>query len=677
MALNDLDELDSKRSTDPSDFYPAPAFSGGFGDSNDVFDPHNPFADIKPQSESETPSLTSPIASSSASAFLGISQHESTLYSNTSNVDFSQEDKLHSPYQQDNQFTSFDIPSLNSTNINDLEDEGGFDGQKLTLPDTQFSHLDLSDNGFADHDFSQPVTSQFMPDDPAFQDQELLDQFSQPVPQIVSPVSPPLSRPFEESNVAQVLETTLSRQPSSPTETPTPSAAPPAPAPFRPFGVTATLTSSTDEPLDESLLNNSSLRSVHSTRPPLPDILGGGTLNSSALLPDSRGALPAFKKSPKKATRVASSNPIVSAPDSQSPPSHRDGARKERSTTDIPKPYRPLGLKIAEAKPITAIVASEPPAPSPSSTPSQLPAPKLAQPVLTTSSGPEQMSNTKFTAHETGSSIREAPGDLQAEATIAPTPAQLDVRRSGTAEDSETKITTSSSTESSDPPAKPEAAASIDAQSVDMGADSKTGPNLSIIVPVPPSSLPGVWGEATPHTQVKDSVDEQQDPSHHLKSEVVSPANAELVPVPTVGLSESVDATVTSPTASVQKPQLRSDSDSEDERPLASVRDGLVQQQSSHQNAFLQNRDPSTGLTPTTPAQTSFGSQDPLRYLPIQPPGPRYKCSVGDPQKMGMINDIHTVYTVKTTVGFSIPVTLPLTLTFTGFEINCQEAHLV
>ncbi|KAG0148085.1 hypothetical protein CROQUDRAFT_721855 [Cronartium quercuum f. sp. fusiforme G11] len=645
MASNDLDELvNNHPEAHPhpsSDFYPVPAFTGGFADSNDAFDTHNPFADYKPTTEFQPPSL-SPAASSSTSAFLSLGQQDSKLYSTTSVNELDTDGGIPS-YQSNNHFLSFDIPSLDQAPLdrNDLEYEGGFDEQKHILPQSTFAQFEPSDNGFADHHSTQLITNGFIPDDPAFQDQELLEHSRPPTPENISPISSSQARVFQETNNTPIASLP-SKSPSStgPTSTPAPLI---EPAPFRPFGVTATLTSSTsDEVLDEPL-NSSSLRSVNSSRPPLPDILGGGSLSTSVLLQDSRGALPAFKKSPRKTPKPASSIESKAAP--RSPGS--DTKTKEQTSTEAPRPYRPLGLKIAQAKPIIPIVVSEPPAPTPSTnTPSQLPAPKLAEPVLTTSSSSEQIPDTTTSTQTEHSPPVEA---SQNHVDVDSQPSSLESFTQNPSEPVNISSTPSPTDEIDVGPVVNSLASthleSHEPEHTDV-SDPKpppgTGSNLSIIVPTRPSFLPSISDSARP----TDRIETQETPDNVPKMtnsqqdvQVSASVTSENVVVPILNkLDQSA--------ISAQNSKPPTDSDSEDERPLASVREGLFQQQVSGQAA---RRDPATGLTPATPAQIYFGSQDPLHNLSPPPPGPRYKCSVGDPQKMGMINDIHTVYTVKTT----------------------------
>lgn len=649
MDTKDLDDLvndnqNNNISSYSSQFYPTPAFDGGFTEPIDSFDTHNPFADFKSTNDFTSLASPSPIASSSTSAFSTLNQNDSKTFLGTANADLVQDNGL-SAYEQTNHFATFDIPGLGQTqlNVDESEDEGGFDGQKLTMPETSFSPFDPSDNGFADHDSTQDITTTFVPDDPGFQDQELIQKYS-PNPTIISPISPPSSRVFQEISAPpstnqvsneppRSSESSKSRTPGRP---PAPSAPLSQPAPFRPFGVTATLTSSADEEADEPLTNSSTLRSLNSTRPPLPDILGGGSSAASMLMPDSRGALPAFKKSPKKTNRSTSSNEAISA--SRSSSSAPSSSVKEQPNPEAAKPYRPLGLKIAEAKPIVAIIAPEDSVPSPSSTPSQLPAPKLAEPVLTTSSTdqipevtpptlsatpPVQTEHNHVNAEPQGETSKKVPTNgVRPDSDIRPS-LPLPVE-SSEATDIPSKIASTQDESQNDE-------VTVDKSKPSLG----TTPTLSIIVPAPPHSLPSVAGKSLDEVVSHNPVNSQQD-------------NAQV----TVAQTASAPNTTHDDTASASHhtipahPSKASDSDSEDERPLASVREGLVQQQSASSNAS--RRDPATGLTPTTPAQIYFGSQDPLRHLPIQQSGPRYKCSVGDPQKMGMINDIHTVYTVKT-----------------------------
>ncbi|KAH9823190.1 Vps5 C terminal like-domain-containing protein [Melampsora americana] len=635
------DNQNNNISSYSSQFYPTPAFDGGFAEPIDSFDTHNPFADFKSTSDFTSLLTPSPIASSSTSAFSTLNQNDSQTFLGTINADLV-EDIGSSSYEQTNHFATLDIPGLGQTQLNAEEpgDEGGFDGQKLTMPETSFSPFNPSDNGFADHDSTQYSATTFIPDDPAFQDQELIENYS-PNPTIISPISPPPSRVFQETSAPSSAYHVSSEPPpsseSSKSRTsgrpPAPSAPLSQPAPFRPFGVTATLTSSVDEEVDEPLMNSSTLRSVNSARPPLPDILGGGSSAASMLMPDSRGALPAFKKSPKKTNKTTSSSESISAsrPSSSTPTS----LVKEQTETETVKRYRPLGLKIAEAKPIVAIIAPEDSAPSPSNTPSQLPAPKLAEPVLTTSSSPDRIPEITPPISK-GTPPMETEHDRaneEPEGTIPQNVPTTDVRP-------DANITSSTplpaaSTHVTDTPNEI-SSTQDERQSDELNVDkskpsSGTTPGLSIIVPAPPQSLPTV--AVKPSDEVA-SIEPRQDDAQANVNHTAS------------GAPPSNTAREDTASIAPAQPSKASDSDSEDERPLASVREGLVQQQSA--SSSTGRRDPATGLTPTTPAQNYFRSQDTLRHLSIQPSGPRYKCSVGDPQKMGMINDIHTVYTVKT-----------------------------
>ncbi|EGG12384.1 uncharacterized protein MELLADRAFT_76484 [Melampsora larici-populina 98AG31] len=645
--LDDLlnDNQNNNISSYSSQFYPTPDFDGGFAEPIDSFDTHNPFADFKSTNDFTSLSSPSPIASSSTSAFSTLNQNDSKTFLGATNADIV-EDNGSSSYQQTNHFATFDIPGLGQAqlNVDEPEDEGGFDGQKLTMPETSFSPYDPSDNGFTDHESTQASTTTFIPDDPAFQDQESIENYS-PNPTITSPISPPPPRVLQETSAPSTTYRVSNEPPpsseSSKLRTSARPPAPPAPlsqpAPFRPFGVTATLTSYADEEVDEPLLNSSTLRSINSTRPPLPDILGGGSSAASMLMPDSRGALPAFKKSPKKASRTTSSSQAVSA--SRSSNSAPANSVKDQTQSEAAKPYRPLGLKIAEAKPIVAIIAPEDSAPSPSNTPSQLPAPKLAEPVLTTSSPPDQIPDmTPPTSKATPPvETKHDHANEEPQGTISENHPTNDGRP-----DSNITSSVPLPVESSQVTETPDQIASTQDEShnKDLTADkskpsSGTTPNLSIIVPAPPHSLPSV---AVKSLDDEASRGPQQQDSQANVTQTASGASA--------ANTVHEDTASASHNGAHPQPSKASDSDSEDERPLASVREGLVQQQSASSSAS--RRDPATGLTPTTPAQIYFGSQDPLRHLPIQPSGPRYKCSVGDPQKMGMINDIHTVYTVKT-----------------------------
>jgi hypothetical protein len=389
---------------------------------------------------------------------------------------------------------------------------------------------------------------------------------------------------------------------------------------FRPFGVSATLTSSsntTDQPLSPS-------HPAPSSRPALPDILGGGTPSGSLLLPDSRTALPAFKKSSPKVSQTNNNNNNNNNHTSNQSP--RQAA--SQSTTQA-KPYRPLGLKIPQPKPITI----QPPSTTESNqtqktlqvqsnqSPPQIATTDDKKPVADS-----DRPNTQTTAHEAPSHQSNNSDHLDQQEPQSPQKYPTSDPISPLKESGEKHE------QVPDAPTSP----TENASAQDQPASQENKNRLSIVVPPTSSSLPALSLDQPQVTQPSTSLDQP-----HQEN---GPSNREAKPdqsaVP--GTNPPDQPVQTSLPESVPKPTHHTDSDSEDERPLASVREGLVQQQQQQQQQ-QQGRTP-----PRVNASVLPSVPNPPHYP--APPLPLYKCSVGDPQKMGMINDIHTVYTVKTTV---------------------------
>ncbi|KAH9471372.1 hypothetical protein Pst134EA_005273 [Puccinia striiformis f. sp. tritici] len=329
---------------------------------------------------------------------------------------------------------------------------------------------------------------------------------------------------------------------------------------FRPFGVSATLTSSTDQ-LTSPTTNS---------RPVLPDILGGGT---SILLPESRTALPAFKKSaPKTTTTTTTTNT-------------QKNNNQTTTTQAQPKPYRPLGLKIPQPKPIIAATTS------------------------TERNNSEELKPKNTTTSETDKTNHSDPPAIS---TSDPTSVVV-----GIVKEEEEKEVASTSQE------------------------IKT--SLSIQVPPPPSSLPSLV--SLPSQSINDEDSEQPIPPESLAQAREHDNDDQQTVTQEQEQQEQQEPAIET---QLTVPEGKAyDSDSEDERPLSSVREGLVQQQLQQQQQQQQHtRTPpsriDSSIAPTTPHTSTSTS------TPTPSPTPLYKCSVGDPQKMGMINDIHTVYTVKT-----------------------------
>ncbi|KNZ60137.1 hypothetical protein VP01_1606g8 [Puccinia sorghi] len=349
---------------------------------------------------------------------------------------------------------------------------------------------------------------------------------------------------------------------------------------FRPFGVSATLSSNSDQPFSPE-------HPTPTSRPALPDILGGGTPSSSLLLPDSRATLPAFKRSSPKTTTT--NNSIATS--TQSP-------RRNNQAITQPKPYRPLGLKIPQSQPI---IIQPPPAPSNTES-NQNHNPKSDSPQKSTTSTALEPSS-----HETNpiNSENKEPISSQKDHPVNP------VNKSLEKEQNPTSLTND-----------------LSPQNQTASKETNTG------LPTPSTTQSNLLAspnldheQATQTSQSSDQLHQGNPPSnpepHHDQATIPSSEPP----------GQPAQAT---PSGLEPKPSHHIDTDSEDERPLASVRECLVQQQQQQQ-----------GRTPPMVNPVILPSVPNTSHHPA-PPLPLYKCSVGDPQKMGMINDIHTVYTVKT-----------------------------
>ncbi|KAI9628980.1 hypothetical protein KEM48_011230 [Puccinia striiformis f. sp. tritici PST-130] len=287
----------------------------------------------------------------------------------------------------------------------------------------------------------------------------------------------------------------------------------------------------------------------------------------------SVNGLPAFKKSaPKTTTTTTTTNT-------------QKNNNQTTTTQAQPKPYRPLGLKIPQPKPIIAATTS------------------------TERNNSEELKPKNTTTSETDKTNHSDPPAIS---TSDPTSVVV-----GIVKEEEEKEVASTSQE------------------------IKT--SLSIQVPPPPSSLPSLV--SLPSQSINDEDSEQPIPPESLAQAREHDNDDQQTVTQEQEQQEQQEPAIET---QLTVPEGKAyDSDSEDERPLSSVREGLVQQQLQQQQQQQQHtRTPpsriDSSIAPTTPHTSTSTS------TPTPSPTPLYKCSVGDPQKMGMINDIHTVYTVKT-----------------------------
>ncbi|KAA1086173.1 Vacuolar protein sorting-associated protein 5 [Puccinia graminis f. sp. tritici] len=515
----------------------------------------------------------------------------------------------------------------------DDDQELGFDGKPIIIPD---HHLSSFTSSAAITTTGLDLDYQTSPDQQLFKfnNDQLESSYQEPFQDLIPSSSSSSSNQFNyqstNSSPNQLTQSVPEQQltpqqhhhPETEQHQTIPaSELPPEPQPplFRPFGVSATLTSSSNitDHLDQPI---SPSNPTTSSRPALPDILGGGSLAGSLLLPDSRASLPAFKKSSPK-----SSKPIQKNENNQ--PALASNSNSPSRTQ--PKPYRPLGLKIPQPKPI--IINPEPPAAS-NTEPAQnqkTVEPQSNQSTRATSPPPQEQNKIEPDATSTAiasSSDQSNPNDH-------PDPQQ-------TQKDAVDPSKDTVKDEEEDPEGKGKEVVSPTSPSGNPPVPQETKTGLSIVVPPPSSLLPSLVPTNTvgDHPQAIQPV-QNSGPSD---GETQDPPREQSAPDPSADAPPQ--AVQTDQPGPEQKPAHPPDSDSEDERPLASVREGLVQQQQQQQQ---QGRAPLSRPNSSSlpgPNLAQYPTPTPVPTAPL----PLYKCSVGDPQKMGMINDIHTVYTVKT-----------------------------
>ncbi|KAI8455121.1 Vps5 C terminal like-domain-containing protein [Phakopsora pachyrhizi] len=634
---------------------------GGLDDGVGLDTTHNPFADLRSSASANMNDDEQLVSSSSTiktTRELQPSVLSPQLNNDTSSIDTFKASEL--DVDTSNYFNQHQVPALtNTTAITAQEDElhlsngpeviqdVGFDGRPLDIsPEHFLSFSSNNDDSFfttqENDQLQTPHGFSFSTAQDHFADRSEPNSFIQP-PSSSGSAFP--STEIHRSDKSTPIKPSATGSNHQRTSKPSASKSPT----FKPFGVSATLTSSNDdEDNDDDDIDDfnsaSNISSTLNSRPALPDILGGVSIGASVLLPDSRSSLPAFKKSPKKSKRETSSSISISN-------GVEDSKFTTRSTTQKPgnvlKPYRPLGLKIAKAQPI---ITSPPPEPSTNSNQSQnsllnrqvslaqkpiLPSP----PGLVSNSGSipssgqaavavdpdvtscSQSSEPSF-GNQNDRSISQSVKDLKGP-IIESSPSTSSSAEGGVPKDRVVVSPISSATSEHQSSAQP----LLDSSKNQSSSEAKIPASVS-----DPST--------TNHTVASASTRPD-----FLKKEEVGESQA-ITQQTTITSHPSAPKIITSPSltpAFRSSNRSQSESEDEDDRPLASVREGLVQQQN------LAYKDPPTGLTPTPSSSTFSNKLSPHIDTPIQPPMPRYRCSVGDPQKMGMINDIHTVYTVKTT----------------------------
>lgn len=499
--------------------------------------------------------------------------------------------------------------------------------------------------------------------------------------------------------------------PSSQTQRQLPAAGAPPPATaeepvFRPFGVTATLSSrrrgsesstSDDDPLSPSALDALSPGSG-SGRKALPDFLGGPF---TASMTDSfmRGSksLPAFKASPKKARK--STIPSSEAPkagdkadkaaEGKADKDAKPVSHSRSGSATAAKPYRPFGLKRAEPKPVvpkepppapsaasaangsrrsSATTTAPPPASAPSAAPAAPAAPDApvttAAPAAAPSAAPETTVSAPPTSAASPTSVAEA-APTEPEPTVAPTQPSQD------ATSSPSTGPATAATPTPAPSSHPPSVLSSRPSSTSIVTVSST---TAMIAPQSPRSVSSVSlsaasrrtadevAEPAPAAGVAQAVEEEAfdvkasatsasaAPDAAVAAEIgEAPAKAEDEPPASAApISEREDQPT--PTAATSSGRKQDESD-EDERPLASVRDDLIAAASASNSVV---NSPVVGTPASLAPAGAFvpvavpGATSAVGEAPA--PAPRFICVVGDPQKMGSINDIHTVYTVRTKV---------------------------
>ncbi|MBW0516578.1 hypothetical protein O181_056293 [Austropuccinia psidii MF-1] len=424
---------------------------------------------------------------------------------------------------------------------------------------------------------------------------------------------------------------------------------------FKPFGVTATLTSSNDDNFDQDFTQSTTSSTL---RPTLPDILGGGNIGNSLLSIDSRSTMPAFKKSPQKSFKTPKSS------SEKNSTTHQSNQSSSQPVVEVTKPYRPLGLKIAQPKPILVT----PPQPTQSSSSSFTDSSKLNLHSNDLAISPK--TTLTFPQSQLATSNHLADPNL---------PKDDGIQQQSNLSINHLDTSYQALTESSDPSPVSEA------QDL-KGPTTSTSPTLQHEATVDQPVSPTISNLNTSEPQISTTIiepieniktvdasltslplDDSQSTYHATltKQDRDEPKESQAQPMPVIShpsqtepqnqsvlnsstLSTTIISPSTSTPASNQRAQ-RTESESEDERPLSSVREGLVQQQQQEIYQQQQHRQYHADST-THPRSVSLPSQMPLSpsCSLLQPAGPLYKCSVGDPQKIGMINDIHTVYTVRT-----------------------------
>ncbi|OAV89854.1 hypothetical protein PTTG_08148 [Puccinia triticina 1-1 BBBD Race 1] len=578
----------------------------------------NPFADL-PSKNSHTTTATT--------------LHQSSSFDLNLNLNHQEEEE---------EITSKRL-SLNQSNdfVTSADDqELGFDGKPLIIPDLASFTSSAVETSRIDEDYQTSPDQQLF----KFNNDQLESSYQQPFQDFISPSSSNQFN-YQSEHSSPSHPTEPAEQPAPPQGHPVldhhqtirsePPPEPPRPL-FRPFGVSATLTSSspTTDHLDHPI---SPSNPTPNSRPALPDILGGGSLSGSLLLPDARASLPAFKKSSPKLSR------IVQKIDSDQYPT---GSNPSSQPPTQAKPYRPLGLKIPQPKPI---IINPQPAPA---TTEPVQNQKIVEPQSnqsTRSTSPPTPKHENFEpARPTTSAAVEPSFDRSNVNNPDPQPAQKDAAKNAV-EDAAKDAVKDVATDVANDTAKEEEenaneVASPTCPTGDLSASQEVKTGLSIRVPLPSSSLPSLVPTSAdgdhPQATQPDQRRGQQD------GESQDPAGEQSGPDPSAGAPPQ--AVQTDASAPEHKPAHPPDTDSEDERPLASVREGLVQQQQQQQQQHHhQGRTPPSRLNSSSLPGPNLPHYPTATSAPTAPL-PLYKCSVGDPQKMGMINDIHTVYTVKT-----------------------------
>ncbi|WAQ82393.1 hypothetical protein PtA15_2A710 [Puccinia triticina] len=459
--------------------------------------------------------------------------------------------------EDDNPFA--DLPSKNKL---------GFDGKPLIIPDLASFTSSAVETSRIDEDYQTSPDQQLF----KFNNDQLESSYQQPFQDFISPSSSNQFN-YQSEHSSPSHPTEPAEQPAPPQGHPVldhhqtirsePPPEPPRPL-FRPFGVSATLTSSspTTDHLDHPI---SPSNPTPNSRPALPDILGGGSLSGSLLLPDARASLPAFKKSSPKLSR------IVQKIDSDQYPT---GSNPSSQPPTQAKPYRPLGLKIPQPKPI---IINPQPAPA---TTEPVQNQKIVEPQSnqsTRSTSPPTPKHENFEpARPTTSAAVEPSFDRSNVNNPDPQPAQKDAAKNAV-EDAAKDAVKDVATDVANDTAKEEEenaneVASPTCPTGDLSASQEVKTGLSIRVPPPSSSLPSLVPTSAdgdhPQATQPDQRRGQQD------GESQDPAGEQSGPDPSAGAPPQ--AVQTDASAPEHKPAHPPDTDSEDERPLASVREGLA-----------------------------------------------------------------------------------------------------